>query len=160
MDFVHYQPPTEREAKPKEKKPPQKAPRQRSFSGGAKLETRAASISSGRSNASPSAEAEDVEPSTRPRLSPEQVWLLERQFQAHSKPSSEMKRQLAEMTSLTLPRVAVSVAWIRSEGGATRRLIVFPELVPESPRQGEASEETRGDRALPHPRSRRSAKFG
>ena len=45
---------------------------------------------------------------TRPRLTREQVDVLESQFQAHPKPNSEIKHQLALQTKLTLPRVAVS----------------------------------------------------
>lgn len=47
--------------------------------------------------------------STRPRLTKEQVEVLESQFQAHPKPNSQIKRQLAMQTKLTLPRVAVSL---------------------------------------------------
>lgn len=47
------------------------------------------------------------EVSTRPRLTKEQVDVLESQFQAHPKPNSLVKRQLAMQTKLTLPRVAV-----------------------------------------------------
>lgn len=46
--------------------------------------------------------------STRPRLTKEQVEVLESQFQANHKPNSQVKRQLAIQTKLTLPRVAVS----------------------------------------------------
>lgn len=46
---------------------------------------------------------------SRPRLTKEQVETLEAQFQAHPKPSSNVKRQLAAQTNLSLPRVAVSV---------------------------------------------------
>src|SRR3954454_4024019 len=49
-----------------------------------------------------------AEPSTRPRLTKDQVDVLESQFQAQPKPNSNVKRQLAVQTSLTLPRVAVS----------------------------------------------------
>lgn len=49
-----------------------------------------------------------AEASTRPRLTKEQVDVLENQFQAHPKPNSLIKRQLAMQTKLTLPRVAVS----------------------------------------------------
>ena len=45
---------------------------------------------------------------TRPRLTREQVDVLESQFQAQPKPNSNVKRQLAAQTKLTLPRVAVS----------------------------------------------------
>jgi hypothetical protein len=44
---------------------------------------------------------------SRPRLTKEQVETLEAQFQAHPKPSSNVKRQLAQQTHLSLPRVAV-----------------------------------------------------
>lgn len=56
-------------------------------------------------------EFEDMngEPSTRPRLTKDQVEVLEAQFQANHKPSSVVKRQLAMQTMLTLPRVAVSL---------------------------------------------------
>ncbi|KAF3483232.1 uncharacterized protein GIQ15_02556 [Arthroderma uncinatum] len=49
---------------------------------------------------------EYVENLSRPRLTKEQVEILESQFQAHPKPNSNTKRQLAMQTSLTLPRVA------------------------------------------------------
>ena len=45
---------------------------------------------------------------SRPRLTKEQVDTLEAQFQAHPKPNSNVKRQLAAETNLSLPRVAVS----------------------------------------------------
>lgn len=50
---------------------------------------------------------EYVENLSRPRLTKEQVETLEAQFQAHPKPNSNIKRQLAMQTNLTLPRVAV-----------------------------------------------------
>ncbi|KAH8697299.1 hypothetical protein BGW36DRAFT_359101 [Talaromyces proteolyticus] len=43
---------------------------------------------------------------SRPRLTKEQVDTLEAQFQAHPKPNSNVKRQLAMQTNLSLPRVA------------------------------------------------------
>lgn len=52
---------------------------------------------------------EDTESLSRPRLTKEQVDTLEAQFQAHPKPNSSVKRQLAMQTNLTLPRVAVCV---------------------------------------------------
>lgn len=51
---------------------------------------------------------EGTENLTRPRLTKDQVDILEAQFQAHPKPNSMVKRQLASQTKLTLPRVAVS----------------------------------------------------
>src|SRR5262249_39736183 len=49
----------------------------------------------------------EIEPSTRPRLTREQVDLLEGQFRAYHKPNTHVKRQLAEQTGLSMPRVAV-----------------------------------------------------
>lgn len=49
--------------------------------------------------------------STRPRLTKDQVEVLESQFQSHPKPNSMVKKQLAIQTKLTLPRVAVSALW-------------------------------------------------
>jgi Homeodomain len=49
---------------------------------------------------------EATENLTRPRLTKEQVDVLETQFQAHPKPNSMVKRQLAVQTKLTMPRVA------------------------------------------------------
>ncbi|KAI9819877.1 MAG: hypothetical protein M1827_006446 [Pycnora praestabilis] len=54
----------------------------------------------------PTEETEESEISTRPRLTREQVWLLEKQFQTHHKPNSNTKRQLADQTGLSLQRVA------------------------------------------------------
>jgi hypothetical protein len=51
---------------------------------------------------------EATENLTRPRLTKEQVDVLEAQFQAHPKPNGMVKRQLAGQTKLTMPRVAVS----------------------------------------------------
>ncbi|KAL1980037.1 hypothetical protein VTN96DRAFT_4705 [Rasamsonia emersonii] len=49
---------------------------------------------------------EYTENMSRPRLTKEQVETLEAQFQAHPKPNSNIKRQLAVQTNLSLPRVA------------------------------------------------------
>lgn len=46
--------------------------------------------------------------STRPRLTKEQVEVLESQFQANHKPNSQVKRQLAIQTNLKFQRVGVS----------------------------------------------------
>jgi Homeodomain len=58
--------------------------------------------------ASSAEENEEPEVSTRPRLTREQVFLLEQQFQAAPKPSTSTKRKLAETTGLSMPRVGVS----------------------------------------------------
>lgn len=72
---------------------------------------------------------------SRPRLTKEQVETLEAQFQAHPKPSSNVKRQLAAQTNLSLPRVAVSYPLVHRLLG-TQCTNVYPELVPESPSKG------------------------
>lgn len=51
---------------------------------------------------------EGQEVTTRPRLTKEQVEVLENEFLKNCKPSSMLKRQLAAHTSLSLNRVAVS----------------------------------------------------
>ncbi len=56
-------------------------------------------------------ESEEVDTSTRPRLNPEQVSVLEQQFQHYHKPNSSLKQQLATQTGLSLPRVAVSAVF-------------------------------------------------
>jgi hypothetical protein len=50
---------------------------------------------------------ESQEISTRPRLTKEQAEVLEAHFQANHKPSSQLKRELAIQTGLTLNRVGV-----------------------------------------------------
>jgi hypothetical protein len=55
---------------------------------------------------------EDCEILTRPRLTKEQVEVLENQFQTHPKPNSNVKRQLAIQTNLSLPRISVRPRYI------------------------------------------------
>ena len=50
---------------------------------------------------------EGGEVSTRPRLTKEQVDVLEAEFQSHPKPNGIVKRELAIQTKLSLQRVAV-----------------------------------------------------
>src|SRR2546423_15026014 len=57
------------------------------------------------------------ETSTRPRLTKDQVDVLESQFQAQPKPNSNVKRHLAVQTKLTLPRVALSLSVLSSISG-------------------------------------------
>jgi hypothetical protein len=79
-----------------------------------------------------------VETATRPRLTKDQVDVLESQFQAQAKPNSNVKRQLAIQTKLTLPRVAVSLNLPFTTSGLT-----VAELVPKPSSKGETTEETR-----------------
>ena len=83
---------------------------------------------------------------SRPRLTKEQVETLEAQFQAHPKPSSNVKRQLAAQTNLSLPRVAVSIAF-RLRYSKTQANAVDIELVPKSTGKGQAAKATGGIRA-------------
>src|SRR4051794_17948716 len=88
----------------------------------------------------------EIEISTRPRLTRDQVDLLEGQFQAYHKPNTHIKRQLAEQTGLSMPRVAVC-GNMRLLGGPLQVLTcILLELVPESTRKGEAAEKTAGVR--------------
>jgi hypothetical protein len=83
---------------------------------------------------------------SRPRLTKEQVETLEAQFQAHPKPSSNVKRQLAAQTNLSLPRVAVSNSPLPlfshpiSCHGSAQLTIPPTELVPKQTGQSEAAE--------------------
>jgi hypothetical protein len=79
-----------------------------------------------------------AEPSMRPRLTKDQVDVLESQFQAQPKPNSNVKRQLAVQTNLTLPRVAVSLKIL----SATSKL-TGAELVLKPPSKGQTTEEAR-----------------
>jgi hypothetical protein len=81
------------------------------------------------------------EPSTRPRLTKEQVEVLESQFQQNHKPSSVVKRQLAMQTMLSLPRVAVRVSVFYL---IDLTLLTCAELVSEPKSKSEAAEETGG----------------
>ena len=85
-------------------------------------------------------EFEDCEILTRPRLTKEQVEVLENQFQAHPKPNSNVKRQLASQTNLPLPRVSVRTMRAISSSCADPLL----ELVPKPQGKGQTDEETGG----------------
>ena len=52
-------------------------------------------------------EAEDEDTSSRPRLSPDQLAILEEHFQSHHKPNTDFKKQLAEQLGLSTSRVNV-----------------------------------------------------
>lgn len=79
---------------------------------------------------------------SRPRLTKEQVETLEAQFQAHPKPNSNVKRQLAAQTNLSLPRVAVSE--FSFPFAKVSELTLSVELVSKQTSQGETAEATRG----------------
>lgn len=71
---------------------------------------------------------------SRPRLTKEQVETLEAQFQAHPKPSSNVKRQLAAQTNLSLPRVAVGGSNVSLNRKGFVANLFLSELVPKPTR--------------------------
>ena len=57
--------------------------------------------------ASPQDEAEELDTSSRPRLTQEQIAILEKHFKGKNKPNTDFKRQLAKQIGLSLQRVNV-----------------------------------------------------
>ena len=53
-------------------------------------------------------DADEDDTASRPRLSPEQLAILEEHFGSHQKPNTDFKKQLAEQMGLSLSRVNVS----------------------------------------------------
>ncbi|KAI9804345.1 MAG: hypothetical protein M1833_007152 [Piccolia ochrophora] len=111
MDFVHYQAPVERPKKPV----PDTTLRgdtvtisacQLSTNVGFSLEPSGIMTPIESKEVGSAGEIDEGEMSTRPRLTQEQVNLLEKYFQMHPKPNTDVKRQLAESTDLALQRVA------------------------------------------------------
>lgn len=72
------------------------------------------------------AEADDT--STRPRLTQEQIAVLEDNFKTKPKPGTDFKKQLASRIGLSLQRVNVSII---SDHHRSYTDDWFPELVPE-----------------------------
>ena len=68
--------------------------------------------------ASPTENPEDVDTSTRPRLTPEQVTQLEEEFSKLPKPNTDFKKNLADRIGLTLARVNVS-SWPSAHRSST-----------------------------------------
>ena len=56
----------------------------------------------------PTESAEEIDTSTRPRLTQEQVTVLEEEFSKLPKPNTDFKKELASRIGLTLARVNVS----------------------------------------------------
>ncbi|PKY07588.1 hypothetical protein P168DRAFT_279545 [Aspergillus campestris IBT 28561] len=78
---------------------------------------------------------------SRPRLTKEQVETLEAQFQAHPKPSSNVKRQLAAQTNLSLPRVA---NWFQNRRAKAKQQKRQEEFERMQKAKAEAEEAVRG----------------
>jgi hypothetical protein len=72
------------------------------------------------------------ENTSRPRLTKDQVDTLEAQFQAHPKPNSNIKRQLAVQTNLSLPRVANWFQNRRAKAKQQRRQQEFERMQREA----------------------------
>lgn len=109
MDFVHYRPPVQRDSGGKSDRC---ATKMTTFKDEAKhidVRDKSAHEAMGHVNGACPHEGGEAETSARPRLSPEQVWLLEQQFLAEPKPSTSTKRHLADLTNLSLTRVSVSL---------------------------------------------------
>lgn len=78
----------------------------------------------------PTENAEEIDTSTRPRLTQEQVTVLEEEFSKLPKPNTDFKKELANRIGLTLARVNVSGFVFREMLYGLRYVI---ELVPEPP---------------------------
>ena len=64
---------------------------------------------------SPNENAEEVDTSSRPRLTQEQITILEQEFSQLPKPSTDFKKQLADQIGLTLARVNVRCSPVHTE---------------------------------------------
>ncbi len=58
---------------------------------------------------SPQEETEELDTSSRPRLTQDQISILERHFKGKNKPNTDFKRQLAKQIGLSLQRVNVGI---------------------------------------------------
>lgn len=61
---------------------------------------------------SPMEEADELDTSSRPRLTQDQIAILEDQFKGKPKPCTEFKKQLASQIGLSLQRVNVSLLFL------------------------------------------------
>ncbi|CRG85071.1 putative phosphomutase PMU1 [Talaromyces islandicus] len=85
---------------------------------------------------------------SRPRLTKDQVDTLEAQFQAHPKPNSNTKRQLAVQTNLSLPRVANWFQNRRAKAKQQKRQEEFERIQREAAKkddQGKPNDENATD---------------
>ncbi|EED24100.1 homeobox transcription factor, putative [Talaromyces stipitatus ATCC 10500] len=89
---------------------------------------------------------------SRPRLTKEQVDTLEAQFQAHPKPNSNKKRELAVQTNLSLPRVANWFQNRRAKAKQQKRQEEFERMQREAKEKDEQAKpikEEESGQALP-----------
>ncbi|ODH50819.1 hypothetical protein GX48_02959 [Paracoccidioides brasiliensis] len=94
-------------------------------------------------------EYEYTENLSRPRLTKEQVDTLEAQFQTHPKPNSNVKRQLATQTNLSLPRVANWFQNRRAKAKQQKRQEEFERTqASENGEQWESNETSRQEGGL------------
>lgn len=96
---------------------------------------------------------DEVDASSRPRLTTEQTNVLEEHFQRESKPITEVKKQLAAQVGLPLDKVNVSdQSTAENDGTALGSLLTsIVELVSEPKGQSQASEEARNPRGHAFP---------
>ncbi|EXJ92634.1 hypothetical protein A1O3_01186 [Capronia epimyces CBS 606.96] len=109
---------------------------------------------------------EPEEASTRPRLTKEQVEILETQFQANHKPNSQVKRQLAIQTNLKFQRVGNWFQNRRAKAKQQKRQEEFEAQntttepasarTPKAETQGENKSETASPTRSVHSPTRRS----
>lgn len=85
----------------------------------------------------------------RPRLTSEQVFLLEKYFHEKPRPPAALRLAVAQQTGLSMQRVGVSLRCLPEQAcypvsASMEFSLMKSELVPESAWQGEIAEEARG----------------
>lgn len=90
---------------------------------------------------SPLEDVEEMDTSSRPRLTQEQIAILEDQFKGKPKPGTDFKKVLAAQIGLSLQRVNVRFFLIFFCGQSD--LFSHTELVPKSSRKSSSSKTTR-----------------
>lgn len=86
-------------------------------------------------------DTEELDTLSRPRLTQEQIAILEDEFKGKPKPATDFKKQLAAQIGLSLQRVNVSLSSILAD----KILIRIIELVSKPPCQGSASKAASGE---------------
>lgn len=80
---------------------------------------------------------------SRQRLTKEQIEVLESQFQAHPKPNTNIKRQLANQTKLALPRVSNWFQNRRAKAKQQKKQEEFESLQAAAQKEQEGDEKTK-----------------
>ena len=96
-------------------------------------------------NASALEDAEDMDTASRPRLTQEQINVLEEHFRHQPKPNTDIKKQLAGEIGLSLQRVNVRrLSELDKRLCCGKMLTLTVELVPKPKGEGQTAEETGG----------------